>query len=142
VWPGVHVTGTDLDPDAPGRDLCDDFTVQDARHPLPRRYSVPLGRELPTQFELAITNPPFGKAVGQEATVAIIAAGRRCAMVCAMLVPLDYLAQKGLEAHVGQCSLVAPLLPRPFEHERGMVLLVWDTGHAGPTVHDPLRWRS
>lgn len=142
AWPGAHVTGCDLDPDAPGAALCDDFNLQDARDPLPRRYSVELQRELPTSFDLSITNPPFGKAVGQAVTVSIIAAARQRATVCAQVVPLDYLTQTGLEAHVQECALVAPLLPRPFPHERGMVLLVWDTRHQGPATHDPLRWRS
>lgn len=130
VWPGVAVAGWDVDPLAPGLDLCDVRGIRDARDQIPRRYW------------LAVTNPPFGKAVGQETTVAIIANARRWSKVCAMVVPLDYLAQAGLEEHVGQCALVAPLLPRPFPHERGMVLLVWDARHEGPTIHEQLRWKG
>lgn len=136
VWPGVVTIGTDIDPDAAGRALCDVFAVQDAK--------LDSSRYPPTSDEIrvTVTNPPFGKAVGQDVTVAIIANARRDAAVCAMVVPLDYLAQAGLEEHVKECALVAPLLPRPFPHERGMVLLVWDSRHEGQTIHDQLRWKG
>ena len=133
IWPNVWVAGTDLDPEAPGLKLCDDRAVYDARHI--RRLCWPL-------VDLSVTNPPFGKAVGQEVTVSIVVAARRAATVCAMLVPLDYLTQAGFEAHIDECAMVAPLLPRPFPHERGMALLLWDTRHEGPTIHRKIRWKA
>jgi len=130
AWPGIHVFASDIDPDAPGLLMSGASVVADARRVPPW---MPIN--------LAITNPPFGKAVGQDVTVAIIANARNVSDVCAMLVPLDYLTQTGLEPHVRECSLVAPMLPRPFPHERGMVLLVWDKRHTGPCVHEQLRWK-
>ena len=133
VWPGVWVLGADIDRDAPGLSQCDAHDIFDA---------TSTGEVICGIVEFAGTNPPFGKAVGQEATVAIVASARDAATVCAMLVPLDYLTQSGWEAHIDECALVAPVLPRPFPHERGMVLLLWDKRHKGPTIHRKIRWKA
>ena len=135
VWgTGLCIVGTDTDPAAPGLKLCTAGVVKDAR------------QAHPPDFDLVITNPPFGKAVGQETTVAIMEAGRRATHpghgVWAMVVPLDYLAQAGLEHLVRSCTHVRPLLPRPFTQERGMVLLVKDNARSGPCIHEPLRWKA
>ena len=126
-----YVCGVDVDPDAPGRAGVDEFVVQSFG-------SVAWA----PAFDLVVTNPPFGKAVGQDTTLCILRTARAAAEVCAMLVPIDYLTQSGFEADVAECAEVWPVLPRPFVHERGMVVLVWDQGHRGPTWHRPLRWRS
>lgn len=123
------LVGTDLDPEAPGRRLCDRFEVADARTPRPG------------EFGLSGTNPPFGKAVGQSVTVAIVASLRASAAVAFAILPADTVCQAGFESHVAAASDVWPLLPRPWNHERGMAVLVWDTAHTGPTRFEPLRWR-
>ncbi len=130
LWPR-YVCGVDVDPEAPGRRLVDEFVAQ----------SFGSVVDWAAAFDLSVTNPPFGKAVGQDATLRIMRAARNAATVCAMLVPLDYLTQAGFEADVAECAEVWPVLPRPFPHERGMVVLVWSAVHSGPTLHRPLRWR-
>lgn len=126
-----RIDGCDLDAAAPGRLLCDRFDVADARRPRENAYDV------------AGTNPPFGRLVGQDVTVAIVAALRRSARVSFALLPADVVCQAGFEEHVARASDVWPLLPRPWNHERGMVVLVWDDQHACREARfEPLRWRK
>jgi hypothetical protein len=124
--------GVDLDPNAPGLALVDDPIVGDAA-----------GIDWTPDFaDLALTNPPFGRAVGQETTLAIATRSIRAADTCALLVPLDYLTQVGWAALVADCAEVWPFVGRVWDHERGMVVLVWHVHHEGPTLHRPLPVRS
>jgi hypothetical protein len=77
-------------------------------------------------FDLAVTNPPFGKAVGQRTTLAIVDRMREAANVAAVLVPLGYLGQQGWAERVKACRAVWPIVGRVWEHDREMVVLVWD----------------
>lgn len=77
-------------------------------------------------WDLAVTNPPFGKAVGQRTTLAIVDRMREAANVAAVLVPLGYLGQTGWADRVASCRHVWPVVGRVWEHEREMVVLVWD----------------
>lgn len=130
----AQVHGVDLDATCSGQRECAAFVPGDAREVLASR-----GVE---SYDLVLTNPPFGKDVGQEVTEGIVASARRVGVVTAMLMPLDYQTQAGFEHHVADCAEVWPLLPRPFECERGMCVFVWDTRHEGLTLFRPLRWRS
>jgi hypothetical protein len=127
----ITVVGVDRDGEAPGAVLCDEFVHGDAR-------------DLDTRgppFDLAVTNPPFGKDVGQEATLAIVNKARRSARHCALLLPLDYQTQTGFEHHIEECTEIWPLLPRPFPHDRGMCVYVWQRGVLLTTTFRPLRWK-
>lgn len=117
--------GTDLDGQAPGRDLCDEFRVQPAEATYER-------------VNLAITNPPFGRAVGQATTLGIARATIAAGRTAVLLVPVDYLTQNGWYELVDTCAQVWPIIGRVWEHERGMVVLVWRRGCEEPTLFDPL----
>lgn len=131
VLEASFVLGVDLDLSAEGRHDVDYFGVGDA-------CTYPLL----TKFDLAITNPPFGKNVGQAITEGIVRQARKAARVAALLMPLDYQTQAGFEEHVNACAYIWPLLPRPFAHERGMCVYVWaDTEGKGAAVFEQLRWR-
>lgn len=82
-------------------------------------------------WDLAVTNPPFGKAVGQRTTLAIVDRMREGARVAAVLVPLGYLGQQGWADRVAFCRHVWPIVGRVWEHEREMVVLVWDRRRDG-----------
>lgn len=132
----LRVVGWDVDPKAPGRDLVSRFETRDST--VPRAlYGA--------YFDLAVTNPPFGEAVGQGVTVGIVRAMRTEARIAAVILPVDVICQAGFEDLVREAVHVAPLLPRPWKHERGMVLLVWMQGctpAAGLASFEPLRWRA
>ncbi len=128
--PGQIVAGVDLDPGAPGRELVDDFVVGDFTT-LPARG-----------FDLVVTNPPFGPDVGQAVTLAIARKARAAGDVCALLLPGDYLTQVGWAELVADCAEVWPIVGRVWSNTRGMVVLVWDVRHRGPTLFRPLKVRS
>jgi predicted RNA methylase len=120
--------GVDLDPGAPGFSDVDEAIVQDfARTPW-----------TPGAVELAVTNPPFGRSVGQGTTLAIVRNMRAAADVAAVLVPLGYLGQQGWADHVREAAAVWPIVGRVWEHEREMVVLVWDRDHIGLCEFRPL----
>ena len=126
-----EITGVDLDPGAPGLDLCQRPMVGDAA-----------GEALAfRRFDLAITNPPFGPDVGQAVTLAIVRNARHVAEQTVMLLPGDYLTQVGWADLVAECAEVWPIVGRVWSHTRGMVVLVWDERHQGPTLFRPLRVR-
>lgn len=125
------VIGVDLDPGAPGLALCDEQIVGDA---------AGIGWT-PEGLDLALTNPPFGKAVGQRTTLAIANRAIVAATTCALLVPLDYVTQVGWSELVAGCAQVWPIVGRVWSHERGMAVLVWHAGEVGPCVFRPLEVR-
>jgi hypothetical protein len=131
-----HVTGVDVDPDARGFELCDDRLEMDFTSPAWHAWCyAKAGRT----WDLAITNPPFGREVGQPLTLAIVTGMLMVADVAAVLVPLDYLTQKGWAVLISECVEVWPIVGRVWDHERGMVVLVWDRRIAhGTALHRPL----
>jgi len=131
--PSVWCAGYDVDPEAPGLGQCSLPVVLDFSRP----DAIPVD-----EYNIAVTNPPFGKAVGQDTTLSIVRNARLSARISAMLLPVDVICQAGFEADVACAAEVWPLLPRPWPHERGMVVLVHVAGHTGPTVFRPLRWRA
>lgn len=125
-------TGVDIDPNAPGLALVDDPIVGDAADI----------DWTPDFADLSLTNPPFGAAVGQATTLRIATRAIQAADTCALLVPLDYVTQVGWADLVADCAEVWPIVGRVWEHERGMVVLVWHVHHTGATLHRPLRVRG
>jgi predicted RNA methylase len=130
-----YVVGVDIDPLAPGRHDCHEFVVQDFAKV----------RWTPNAVDLSVTNPPFGRAVGQDVTLAIVQNALDAAGACAVLVPLDYITQVGWAELVALCVEVWPIVGRVWDHERGMVVLVWCRAHyerwgvnRAPTLHIPL----
>ena len=124
----VHgLVALDISSDAPALrdpDLRWDGYVHDAVTTLPRSGA----------WDLAATNPPFGKAVGQRTTLAIVDRMREAADVAAVLVPLGYLGQTGWAGRVEACRHVWPIVGRRvWEHDREMVVLVWDRRHGQPS---------
>jgi len=121
----VHgLVALDISRDAPALsdpDLRWHAQVHDATLPLPSEGG----------WNLAVTNPPFGKAVGQRTTLAIVDRMRAAASVAAVLVPLGYLGQTGWADRVAFCRHVWPIVGRVWEHEREMVVLVWDRRRDG-----------
>jgi hypothetical protein len=117
-----RVFGVDIDAEAPGRRDVDEFYEQDFARTA----------WAPGAVELALTNPPFGKAVGQATTLAIVRNMRQTADVAAVLVPLGYLGQQGWAPLVREACAVWPIVGRVWEHDREMVVIVWDRECTGP----------
>ena len=132
--PGAIVDGWDVDPEAPGRRLCDTFEARDARGAVRERR--------PVLWHLAITNPPFGREVGQRVTVEIVESMRSSATLAVALLPVEVQGQVGYADLVRACSDVWPLVGRPWPHLREAVVYVWDADHAGEARFEPLEWSS
>lgn len=124
------VTGIDLDPDAPGFEECDDC-----------QHANVLDKSFNGLFDLSITNPPFGKVVGQKTTIAIIEKAIELATVCVILMPIDFASQVGYAALSNSTSAIVPVMPRPFPHERGMAVYVWGLP-AGAELPTTLAWKN
>jgi hypothetical protein len=128
-----YVVGVDIDPLASGRHLCHEFVVHDFSR---IRWA--------RACDLSVTNPPFGRAVGQDVTLAIAHNAIGAADVCALLLPVDVLTQVGWAELIAIALEVWPIVGRVWDHERGMVVLVWhhDRSVLGPaqvpTVFRPL----
>lgn len=118
--PVSEAMALDVSPDAPALAGPDPRWLRSV-HDATTAFPTPFGG-----FDLAVTNPPFGKAVGQKVTLAIVDRMREAAQVAAVLVPLGYLGQQGWAERVKACRAVWPIVGRVWEHEREMVVLVWD----------------
>jgi hypothetical protein len=127
-WPHARITGVDIDERATGFEDCDSGVIGDATAPYPAVL----------RWDLAVTNPPFGRVVTQAVTLAIVRNARAAADVCAMLMPLGYLGQQGWAPLVKDCAAIWPIVGRVWEHERELCVYVWRRHHEGPTVLDIL----
>jgi predicted RNA methylase len=131
--PTAKVTGVDVHATAPGFALANERAVLDFS-----KGGAYLSVCAPgdARFDLAITNPPFGRAVGQEVTMGIVANARECARVVVMLMPLAYLGQVGWDPFTRACWEVWPIVGRVWEHEREMAVYLWrrDRGGLGSSM--------
>lgn len=140
VWPGVSVTGVDIDPAAPARTLCSSWVVGDF---VEHRFTEP--------GALVIGNPPFSD---DTALAHVLAALDVPEAAVALILPWAYLG--GVDRwgflHGGTSfspgshrpDIVAPIAARPWgDRVRETALYVWLPGGrpASVAVVDPIVWR-
>jgi hypothetical protein len=129
------VIGVDIDPEAAGLALVDRAIVGDW---------PALAAEVGFEVAFAPGNPPFGRAVGIEVTIAHVRASIECARVCVQVLPGAYVS--GQEFHRGVWARRPPaevvrITSRPWpDRLREVVALVWDRDHVGPTTVGTLEW--
>lgn len=143
---GVRTTvALDADPSAPALSLAssvahavDVRAIGDARGPRP----VELARDY--QVQVAATNPPFGRVVGQETTIDIVDRMREACRVAVSVMPLAYQGQVEWAPRVKECRCVWPIVGRVWTHEREMCAFVWDREYVGSVDFRVLegRWKK
>jgi hypothetical protein len=133
-WPAAHVTGFDLDVNAPGFRFCDAGRWVDF---LDAAKTVERG-----SFDLIIGNPPFS---GDTAIPHVEAALKLDARRVVFILPLAFLAVDRWAwcmDGVNRPDIVRPIRPRPWgDRVREVAVYEWTRNYVDETRMIPLEWK-